>query len=179
MFKERRIPGARFFDIDGIKDRQSPYPHMLPSPELFATAMGELGIKRDDRVVVYDTAEHGLFSAPRVGWTLRAFGHERVHVLDSFRIWVEEKHPTESGEPQPVEKTEYPISQLDKSKVADFDDLMDFVTSLPQAAKDVQVLDARSGIRFSGLGPEPRQGEINLLESARGPFSPPPIHKTV
>ena len=28
-FKQKRIPKARFFDLDHIKDNSSPYPHML------------------------------------------------------------------------------------------------------------------------------------------------------
>jgi thiosulfate/3-mercaptopyruvate sulfurtransferase len=36
LFAEARIPGARFFDIDAIKDTASDLPHMLPSPETFA-----------------------------------------------------------------------------------------------------------------------------------------------
>src|SRR5687767_10102827 len=54
-----RIPTARFFDLDGIKDEHSPYPHMLPMGETFARAMGELGISRGDTVVVYDSPHIG------------------------------------------------------------------------------------------------------------------------
>jgi len=39
-FQKARIPGARFFDLDEVIDKSSPYPHMLPSPEDFATAVG-------------------------------------------------------------------------------------------------------------------------------------------
>ncbi|KAL5118393.1 hypothetical protein ACEQ8H_003742 [Pleosporales sp. CAS-2024a] len=121
-FLEQRIPHARFFDLDAVKDAHSPYPHMLPSPTLFAEAMQRLGIRRGDSVVVYDTKELGIFSAPRVGWTLKVFGHENVHVLNNFRTWVDDGYPTESGpvvrEPYP---TEYPVPELDQSKVIAFE----------------------------------------------------------
>ena len=42
---------------------------------MFAAAMDALGITNDSTVVVYDTA--GVFSAPRVWWTFRAFGHDQ------------------------------------------------------------------------------------------------------
>ncbi|KMU80615.1 thiosulfate sulfurtransferase [Coccidioides immitis RMSCC 3703] len=87
-FKKKRIPQARYFDIDDVKDPNSPYPHMLPTKERFAEAMQSLGIRRDDEVVVYDTEELGLMSAPRVGWTLRYFGHPNVRILNNFRLWV-------------------------------------------------------------------------------------------
>ncbi len=63
-FRVKRIPDARFFDLDKVIDRHSPYPHMLPSAKDFASAMSALGIRRDDTVVVYDTQELG-YSVPR------------------------------------------------------------------------------------------------------------------
>lgn len=39
---------------------------MLPSEEAFAAAVSALGIRNEDRVVVYDGK--GIYSAPRVWW---------------------------------------------------------------------------------------------------------------
>ena len=36
--------GAAFFDLDAVSDQKSPLPHMLPSPEDFASAMSALGV---------------------------------------------------------------------------------------------------------------------------------------
>lgn len=44
-FQKARIPGARFFDLDGVIDKSSPYPHMLPSGEEFADAVGTFTYK--------------------------------------------------------------------------------------------------------------------------------------
>ncbi|KAK5265770.1 hypothetical protein LTR40_014477, partial [Exophiala xenobiotica] len=71
VFKKKRIPTARFFDIDEIKDKESEYPHMLPTCDVFADAMSKLGVRKEDELVIYDTEELGLFSAPRVAWTMR------------------------------------------------------------------------------------------------------------
>jgi len=49
-FLKLRIPGARFFDLDTIKDPVSPYPHMVPTASVFTEAMKSLGISRDDTV---------------------------------------------------------------------------------------------------------------------------------
>ncbi|CRK32881.1 hypothetical protein BN1723_018505, partial [Verticillium longisporum] len=121
-FREQRIPKAKFFDLDKVIDRNSPYPHMLPSGKDFAATMSELGIRKDDTVVVYDTKELGIFSAPRVGWTFKIFGHPKVHVLNNFKQWVEEGLPTESGELYSVECCTYQIPSLDESKVAEFEE---------------------------------------------------------
>lgn len=48
---------------------------MLPSAEAFAAVADALGIQNDSTVVIYDRA--GIFSAPRVWWTFKAFGHEK------------------------------------------------------------------------------------------------------
>src|SRR5690606_28160255 len=53
-FERERLPDAVFFDLDAVSDRESPYPHMLPTPDAFAEAMGALGVGETDDVVVYD-----------------------------------------------------------------------------------------------------------------------------
>src|SRR5690606_38131929 len=53
-FERERLPRAVFFDLDAVSDRESPYPHMLPSPDAFAEAMRAMGVSERDDVVVYD-----------------------------------------------------------------------------------------------------------------------------
>ena len=69
------IPGAVFFDIDAVADAKTDLPHMLPDPIAFSAAMRDLGLGDGMRAVIYDSL--GLFSAPRLWWTLRAFGVRR------------------------------------------------------------------------------------------------------
>ncbi|KAF2655089.1 thiosulfate sulfurtransferas-like protein [Lophiostoma macrostomum CBS 122681] len=167
-FVAGRVPRSRFFDLDAVKDPHSPYPHMLPSAEDFANAMGRLGIRKDDSVVVYDSKELGIFSAPRVGWTLQVFGHSNVHVLNNFRKWCEEGYEVESGEPAPVDAVEYPVPELDASKVAAFEEVRGIAKEQgKEGAEEVQILDARSSGRFKGTEPEPREG----LSSGHIPYS--------
>ena len=52
----RRIPGARYFDVDAISDPSSALPHMLPSASQFAAACDALDVRNDDQIVVYDGA---------------------------------------------------------------------------------------------------------------------------
>nr|KAJ0194201.1 hypothetical protein LSAT_V11C800419780 [Lactuca sativa] len=65
-YQVAHIPGALFFDVDGIFDRTINLPHMLPSEEAFVAAVSALGIENKDGVVVYDGK--GIFSAVRVWW---------------------------------------------------------------------------------------------------------------
>lgn len=161
-FKQKRIPTARFFDIDKVSDTSSPYPHMLPSPEVFAEEVGKLGIRRDDTVVVYDTAELGIFSAPRVAWTFKIFGHPSVHILNNFKIWAEKEMPLEEGEPHAVQAESYPVPELDKSKIMSYEELKERLQEQgKEGAEPIIVLDARSKGRFDGTDPEPRPGKFN------------------
>lgn len=158
-FREQRIPKARFFDLDKVKDKRSPYPHMLPDAKGFANAMSELGIRKEDTVVVYDSKEAGIFSAPRVGWTLKVFGHSRVHILNNFKLWVDEGLPTESGELYSVDCCTYPIPKFDEAKLATFEEVKEIAQDYNKdGSEGVQVLDARPAGRFSGEAPEPREG---------------------
>jgi len=146
----RHIPGAVRFDVDAVSDRASPLPHMLPSPEAFAAAMGALGISDEDRIVVYDGA--GLFSAARVRWTLKVFGARGVAVLDGgFPQWLAEGRPVESG---PVRRSPATFAvRFDEATVADAEGVK---TGL--ASGRLQVVDARAAARFRGEAPEPRPG---------------------
>ena len=149
-FLAGHIPGAAFFDLDAVSDHASPLPHMLPSPEDFASAMGALGVSNDVRVVVYDAA--GLFSAPRLWWMLRIFGHEHVAILDGgLPKWTAEGHPLDKGEAHPTARVFTP--RFNAAAVADLAQVRQALDS----GSD-QVLDARAAPRFLGRAPEPRPG---------------------
>lgn len=149
-FEACHIPGAVFFDIDRIADTESPLPHMLPTPEAFAEAVSALGIGSDDEIVVYD--QIGVRSAPRVWWTFRTFGHERIRVLDGgFPKWLGEERPVEKGPARPAEDAVFvPVFRPELVRVAD--------QILPDIESGRQLLDARPAGRFTGETPEPRAG---------------------
>jgi len=78
-----RIPGSIFFDIDDIASKENVLnpkglPHMMPSADLFSTAMDAMGIKNEDRIVVY--ARKGCFAAPRTWFTFKSMAHDPSHV---------------------------------------------------------------------------------------------------
>jgi thiosulfate/3-mercaptopyruvate sulfurtransferase len=144
------IPGAVFFDIDRIVDPSSGLPHMLPSPDAFADAVGALGIGDGMDIIVYDGA--GLFSAARVWWTFRTFGATSVAILEGgFPAWKAEGHPVEAGErSQPPARF---TPRFDASAVASLDEVR---AALKGAT--AEIVDARPADRFRGEAPEPRPG---------------------
>jgi len=149
-FRVAHVPGAVFFDIDGIADHSTPLPHMLPTADAFADAVGALGVGSGDRVVVYDT--RGVVSAARVWWTFRAFGHEAVAVLDGgLPKWKAEGRPVESGETKPARRLLRATRQ--PALVRDIDAMRANL-----GTRREQVLDARSAGRFAATEAEPRAG---------------------
>ena len=149
-FEQAHIPGAVFFDIDGIADKSSGLPHMLPSPGEFSKAVGALGIGDGETVVVYDGA--GMFSAPRAWWELKAMGHRTVKVLDGgLPKWRREGRVLESGPASP--KAKFFTAILKPDMVRDFDAVMGIVKD-----NSAQMVDARSASRFTAEEPEPRAG---------------------
>ncbi|MDM8352839.1 3-mercaptopyruvate sulfurtransferase [Brevundimonas diminuta] len=149
-FERERLPGAVFFDLDAVSDRNSPYPHMLPSPDIFAEAMGALGVAESDDIVVYDA--QGLFSAARVWWTLRTMGARRVRVLDGgLPKWKAEGRALESGAGEAPAPAKFE-ARFDADAVTDFEQMG------AALADGLQVVDARGAARFRGEAPEPRPG---------------------
>jgi thiosulfate/3-mercaptopyruvate sulfurtransferase len=150
-YRDAHIPGAVFCDLGWISDETAPFPHTLPSAEQFAARMAALGVSSDSAVVVYDTSGQN-FSAPRLWWMLRAFGHARVAVLDGgLGKWMHDGHPVESDVPAPAPA--HFAATLEPARVRDLGAMRRNVE-----LRDEQVVDARSPGRFEGSAPEPRAG---------------------
>jgi len=134
------LKDACFFDLDAIAAPHSELKHMLPSSRQFEQFNRENGIENQDHVICYD--RHGMFSAPRLWWTYRMFGHEKVSEM-GLDISLEFKT---------ADKTSTYKPQKPLSGVIGFKELNTFLDS------DVQIIDARPEGRFCGTSPEPRAG---------------------
>lgn len=149
-YQQAHIPGAVFFAIDEIADTSSPLPHMLPAPDAFAKAVGELGIGAGDRVIAYGAK--GMIASARAWWMFRVFGHDGVAVLDGgLAKWRAEGRPVEAGGKAPPPRR----------FTAQF--RPDLVRGLAQVRDNIerpreQLVDARSAGRFVGTEAEPRAG---------------------
>lgn len=170
-YQVAHIPGALFFDVDGIADRTTNLPHMLPSEQAFAAAVSSLGIQNKEGVVVYDGK--GIFSAARVWWMFRVFGHERVWVLDGgLPRWRALGYDVESSaSSDAILKASAASEAIEKVYQGQAVGPITFETkfqphlvwTLDQVKRNVeekshQHIDARSKARFDGSVPEPRKG---------------------
>ncbi|MCB1328825.1 MAG: 3-mercaptopyruvate sulfurtransferase [Maritimibacter sp.] len=149
-YEAQHIPGARFFDIDEIADLRSDLPHMLPPVEKFLSRVRAMGVGDGHQIVVYDSV--GIFSAPRVWWTFRAWGKTDIAVLDGgLPKWLAEGRPV----------TDAPPTIRDRHMIVEKqEDMVKDVTEVAAAAKlrDWEIVDARAADRFRGEAPEPRPG---------------------
>jgi len=145
------IPGAVYLDLDATSDPRTPLPHMLPDADAFAERMGRLGLSDGDDIVVYDGSGYNL-SAARAWWMFRAFGHDRVAVLDGgLERWRREGRPLETGrlDRAPARFT----ARLDPRQVRTLEQVLELTRTGGE-----QVVDARPAGRFAGSDPEPRSG---------------------
>ncbi|KAJ9139601.1 hypothetical protein P3X46_030321 [Hevea brasiliensis] len=170
-YQVAHIPGALFFDVDGISDRSTNLPHMLPSEEAFAAAVSALGIENKDGLVVYDGK--GIFSAARVWWMFRVFGHDKVWVLDGgLPRWRASGYDVESSASgDAILKASAASEAIEKVYQGQAVGPITFQTkfqphlvwTLEQVKRNIedkshQQIDARSKARFDGAAPEPRKG---------------------
>ncbi|KAL5543735.1 hypothetical protein UlMin_007519 [Ulmus minor] len=170
-YQVAHIPGALFFDIDGISDRTSKLPHMLPSEEAFGAAVSALGIDNKDDLVVYDGK--GIFSAARVWWMFRVFGHERIWVLEGgLPRWRAAGYDVESSASgDAILKASAASEAIEKVYQGQVAGPITFETkfqphlvwTLEQVKQNIeekthQHVDARSKARFDGAAAEPRKG---------------------
>jgi len=176
-FLKAHIPGAVFFNVDGVADHSSSLPHMFPTAEQFGHDVGALGVSNGDTVVLYDSGS--WVAAPRAWWMFLSFGHADIRVLDGgLKKWVAEGRPVESGAAKPA-AAKY-TATFDGKRVRSKQQLLDNLKS-----KLEQVIDARTRDRFEGSVKEPwpgrRSGRIpgsynmpygELIDAATGMMKP-------
>lgn len=150
--KQKQIPKARYFDIKTkFSNTADPFPSAFPSEAQFQKEARALGINKKSTIVIYD--DKGIYSSARVWWMFKAFGHDKVAVLNGgFPKWLEVDYHTEplityNGEEGDFEAKLKP-------------DYMLFFEDIKNASQNSSytIIDARSAARFNMEEPEPREG---------------------
>ena len=147
-----QIPMSRYFDIKHkFSNTSDPFPNAFPSEAQFQTEARNLGINSDSVIVVYD--DKGIYSSARVWWMFKAFGHDRVAVLNGgFPAWVKAGYPVEPMRPYSGPKGNFEAQFQPDTMV--FFDAMKTIS----ADRTARILDARSAARFNAEVAEPRKG---------------------
>ena len=151
-FKKQHIPNSIFFDLDKNSKLNTDLPHMLTDKISWEKIVSEMGIKNEDKIVIYDNSD--VISSCRCWYNFIYFGHnpERVHVLDGgLKKWKRENRATNNSLLN-IKKSNYKANEkkeLVKNK-------LDIDENISQ--KKFTVIDARSKERFEGKIAEPRKG---------------------
>ena len=151
-YLNQHLPNALFFDLDKNSDQNTELPHMLPSRKKWDEIVSGLGIKNEDRIIVYDNSD--LISSCRLWYTFIYFGHDPklVSVMNGgLEKWQSEKRQITK------EVIFFPKSHyISKEKK----DLVKSKTQIEQNIinQEFKILDARSKERFEGKEKEPRKG---------------------
>ena len=148
------LPGAVFVDLDewlAAPASSEAGRHPLPSPEVFARGMAQLGIGDHDTVIAYDDA--GGTVAARLVWMLRVTGHPAALLDGGIGAYT---GPLETTAPHLPTATFTP-TPWPAERLADVD-----------AASDPEnvVIDARDGNRYRGET-EPIDAQAGHIPGAR------------
>ncbi len=172
-FEAGHIAGSVFVPLNQLNNPDDPVSGQIGTPEQFAATMSELGITRDDTVVLYD-ARFSLLAA-RAYWVFSYYGHEDVRVLDGgTQAWQDAGLPLATGAINP-EASAYPVPQADPAIRTDLQYVLDRLED-----EDVQVCDTRSVNEYIGTDVRADRGGripgainlewVNAIDTSTGRF---------
>lgn len=144
-FERAHIPGAQHVDMVGqLSDPDGEFPYTLPQPAQLDGLLSRLGVSNEHRVILY--ASSTPVTVTRAWYVLRAFGHERVSLLDGgFRRWKSEGFPVTS-EISSFPATSY-RSELDPNRHADRDAVRAAIDD-----EDTTLINSLGRDQFAGAG---------------------------
>ncbi len=160
-YEEKHIKGAMFWDVDEHSDKDSPYPHMMSNSDYWTRMLWSFGIQNEDFIIVYDYSD--IYSACRLWFALKYFGHKKVSVLDGgMKKWLKENRPTSKevgkdlGKFSSIDK----LNPKNKYKVSENTEWIKNKKQIDENIKtpSFQTVDARSRERFEGKVDELRPG---------------------
>lgn len=148
-YLNRHIKGAKFIDLDKDlaeigEDAAFGGRHPLPDIEKFAQKLSEMGISENSHIVVYDD-KNGANAAARAWWMLKAFGFEKVQVLDGG---------FQNAEKQNVEFS-YGEEAFEKSDLIKHENWLLSISTLEEIENELingnsTVIDVRDAYRYKG-----------------------------
>jgi len=174
-YLDKHIPGAMFWDLDEHSSKDSLFPHMLPNSDYWTQMLSHFEINNEDYIVVYDFSD--LYSACRLWFSLKYFGHQKVSVLDGgMKKWLKENRFTSNKINKNIGKFNY-IDKINTKNNYKVKENYDWIKKKEQIDKNIKnnlftLIDGRSRERFEGRAEEPRPNlaKGNVPRSKNIPF---------
>ena len=151
-YKNQHIPNSIFFDLDANSKKEIDLPHMLVSQNNWEVIVSKMGIKKEDKIVIYDNSD--VISSCRCWFNFIYFGHDPrlVHVLNGgLKKWIKENKEV-TNDVTTIKTSVY--KSFEKKELVKNKKLIDQNID----KQEFKVIDARSKERFDGKVPEPRKG---------------------
>ena len=166
-YKKQHIPNTIFFDLDDNSKKNINLPHMLIEINNWEKVVSKMGIKNDDKIIIYDNSD--VISSCRCWFNFIYFGHDPklIHDLNGgLKKWIKEKRKITK------DLTDIQISNyksFEKKELVKNKKLIDENIN----TQKFKVIDARSKERFEGKVSEPRKGlrSGNIKNSFCIPFN--------
>ena len=142
-YDSKHIPGSAYLGIGAvlgsIGDGRFP-----PNKSIFEAAMSNLGISKNDHIVLYGFEAKSIFTLSTL-WLLDYFRHEKFSYLNGGLVkWNREKRKT-SGEPTKIKSTGYKAGPPDESIRADA-----YYVLMRLKDPNVVIVDARGTDEYTG-----------------------------
>lgn len=145
-YMEEHLPGAVYLDLNkdlSSKPVKHGGNHPLPDEGRFAKRLGDLGIDRETKLIIYDQ-ENDMY-ASRCWWLLYYMGHEEMYILEGgFSRWKELGYETTDQVPH------YPQKQYNASVRPELVATMEEVKEKIRNKRAI-LIDSRSKERYLGL----------------------------
>ena len=107
-YKKEHIVGAVNIWRTGIEDSSHAYKGMMASPAQIESVFGNLGIKTNDVIVIYD--DNGLCEASRLWWILQNYNYTNVRLLQGgIHAWKTKGGEVTKENPY-IEKTNFKLT---------------------------------------------------------------------
>lgn len=150
LYLEKHLKNAVFVDLNidlaEIDNPENGGRHPLPKFSNFIKTLGELGIDKDSKVVIYDD-KNGANAGARFWWMLKAVGHKNVQVLNGGLQFAENQgYELKSGN-ETYPKTEY-VSESENWQLPQV-----WIDDVKNATENSEflIVDVRESQRYNGI----------------------------
>ncbi|MEI3604158.1 sulfurtransferase [Pseudogracilibacillus sp. SE30717A] len=154
-YKHSHVPGALYVDVNTYFKGTNTF---LPDIDMLAKKLGDLGIRDDTSIVLYDQGNHR--AATKAWVVFNYIGHEPVYILNGgFKAWAEAGNEVTTETPA-FSPTIYHVKRNE-----------DIVVSIDQVkasleTENAMLIDSRSYDRYSGKV-EPKYKKAGHIPGAK------------
>lgn len=146
-YKKGHIPGALPVSWKQISDMSYPFAHRnwgtVTNPDIVNQVLSELGVRKEDAIVVYADTKKGWGEDGRMFWTLKMAGLSKIKILDGGIHGWRASGGAPTKDRSSVTKTNFSISHLNMQTAVD-------TQTLKNAYSSYKLIDTRAEDEFNG-----------------------------